>query len=287
MWRFAYNAVKGIGKYNMENNEKLEKIKQELNGLDDEEEKSILEKITEKMGKISCYEDLLSEFCEAEAVYGPADQEFEKIEVMMLEYMIERCRNAFQNELAGKLLNELGAKYYTGDCFDVDYEKAIQYYSKAEEYGNAIAIENLGYCFYYGKGCSKSFEEAYKCFSLAYSLSKSCICLYKLGDMHKNGYYVEKNETVAFRLYKEAYDIACDDNYLYSGDAAMRLADCYKNGIGTAENINAALHYYLDAEIRLLDKNNAGIAFTEKMLNRVKDEVNELNEQSKKIILVD
>lgn len=269
------------------NDNKLAVIKQELNGLDDEEAKSILEKITEKMGAVSCYEDLLSEFHEAEMVYGPADEKFEKIEVMMLEYMIERCKSAFENELAGELLNELGAKYYTGDCFSVDYEKAIQYYSKAEEYGNAIAIENLGYCFYYGKGCTKSFEEAYKRFSLAYSLSKSCICLYKLGDMHKNGYYVEKNETAAFRLYKEAYDIACEDNYLYSGDAAMRLADCYKNGIGTETDIDAALHLYLDAEIRLLDKNNAGIAFTEKMLNRVKDEVNELNEQSKRTVLAD
>lgn len=271
----------------MENNEELEMIRQELSKLDDAEAKKILNGIMEDIEDLSCYEDMLRDFRNAEDAYGPADEQFEKIEVMMFEYMIDESTDALENELSGELLNELGAKYYSGECFDTDYEKAVQYYQKAKAFGDATAIENLGYCYYYGNGCTKSYKDAYENFSLAYSLSHSCICLYKIGDMYKNGYYVEKNENAAFRLYENAYEIACRENRLYSGDAALRLADCYKNGVGTETDQDQALYYYLIAEIRLIEKDDAGLPFTKKMLNHVKDEVNELNEQSKIMILVD
>ena len=61
---------------------------------------------------------------------------------------------------------ELKAKgdeyYYAGD-----YTKAVEYYQKAAEQGNAAAQYNLGVYYYNGEGVPQSYTEAVKWFKKA------------------------------------------------------------------------------------------------------------------------
>ena len=48
------------------------------------------------------------------------------------------------------------------------------------------------------------YEKAYKYFSLA-AFSGNVEARYKIGDMYKNGYYLEKNLTIAKTIYDSLY----------------------------------------------------------------------------------
>ena len=62
----------------------------------------------------------------------------------------------------------LGLAYYNGTIGDKpDYEKAVNYYRKAAEQGNAAAQCNLGLCYDIGHGVEQNYEEAAKWYSKA------------------------------------------------------------------------------------------------------------------------
>jgi TPR repeat protein len=46
----------------------------------------------------------------------------------------------------------LGYCYYKGLKVEKDFKKAVFFYSKASENGNADAQNNLGYCYQHGEG---------------------------------------------------------------------------------------------------------------------------------------
>ena len=83
---------------------------------------------------------------------------------------------------------ELGGMYYG----ERQYDLAIKYYEMAAEYDNVYAIAGLGYIWYYGRTGVKDYEKAFHYFSRAKDLG-DMEAAYKVADMYKNGYYVEKN----------------------------------------------------------------------------------------------
>ena len=50
------------------------------------------------------------------------------------------------------------------------YVKAVEWYAKAAEQGNDLALYQLGCCYYSGHGIPKDEEEAIKCFKRAVKL---------------------------------------------------------------------------------------------------------------------
>ncbi|MDE5592819.1 MAG: hypothetical protein K2I75_02695 [Clostridiales bacterium] len=44
----------------------------------------------------------------------------------------------------------MGEHYYHGDSVEQDYDKAVEWYSKAAEQEQAKAQYMLGYCYYHG-----------------------------------------------------------------------------------------------------------------------------------------
>lgn len=58
--------------------------------------------------------------------------------------------------------NELGACYYRGKGVEQDYAKAVKWFRKSAEQGNAKGQYNLGVCFYNGQGVSQNEAEAAK-----------------------------------------------------------------------------------------------------------------------------
>ena len=143
---------------------------------------------------------------------------------------------------------DFGSLYYTGRIGEQNYEKAFYYYEMSAKLGNRQAQENLGYCWYYGRTGIVDYEKAYHYF-IKGALDNHLISLYKIGDMYKNGYYVEKDEKEAWCIYKHCLDGLNEENTpILGADVHIRIADCLFEGIGVEQNLQAALAHYQVAE---------------------------------------
>lgn len=88
--------------------------------------------------------------------------------------------------------NEIGADFYR----DGNYKTAIEYYRIAASMGNVQSLANLGYCYYYGRGCEKDLKLAFAYFKMA-ARFKNTDALYKLSTMYEHGKGVKKNDEIA------------------------------------------------------------------------------------------
>lgn len=123
-----------------------------------------------------------------------------------------------------------GADAYTAGRF----EEAIQYYQLSASMGNAAAISNLGYCYYYGRSVPIDKEKARAYWETAAMLGDSA-AVYKLGDMHRNG-DIEENEQTAWLYYSRAYQMERDRKYnLTFPDICLRLAKYGKGHLSCKE----------------------------------------------------
>ena len=99
-----------------------------------------------------------------------------------------------------RLLLELGGWYYEKRRFDL----ALKYYEMAAEYKLPDAYNCLGYIWYYGRTGVKDYEKAFRYYSLA-AESGNTEAAYKVADMYKNGYYVEKDYEKYKSIIRELY----------------------------------------------------------------------------------
>ena len=103
-----------------------------------------------------------------------------------------------------KYMLALGGVYYARRDFDL----ALKYYEMAADLGSEFAIEGLGYIWYYGRTGTVDYEKAFRYFS---SLKHNIVAQYKVADMYKNGYYVEKDykkyKRIIERLYEDVKDM--------------------------------------------------------------------------------
>ena len=153
---------------------------------------------------------------------------------------------------------DIGSLYYTGRAGEQNYKKAVEYYTIAADGGCRQAHENLGYCFYYGRDMPVDYKKAFHYFALGAFDGHLC-SLYKIGDMYRNGYYVDKNEVEAFRIYMHCAQGLNEDNiHLVGADIMMRLGDCFFKGIGTEVDNKQALKYYQLAEQMYYERLESG-----------------------------
>lgn len=147
--------------------------------------------------------------------------------------------------------NDLGVLYYGGRVGGKpDYVNARKYYEVADGLGYTLASENLAYIFYYGFGTEVDYEKAYLYFSKA-ALTGRYEATYKLGDMFRNGYYVEKNDKMTAYLYRRALELVWKDemsNEKFAGCVYQRVGDLYYEGISVEKNDAEAFRYYQLAE---------------------------------------
>jgi len=103
--------------------------------------------------------------------------------------------------------------------------------------------------------------------------------LYKVADMYKNGYYVEKDEDVAFRIYTYCYENLSDyDERLFGADVCLRIGNAYFYGTGTKKDLQLALKYYQEAEQLFYVKLRDGDFFSRKGLESVIEKQGEIRE---------
>ncbi len=121
--------------------------------------------------------------------------------------------------------NNLGSMYYVGRYFQRNLHKAVQYYKKAMEMGEVLAWPNLGCVYFYEL---KNYHKAFDIFAEGAALFSEPECLYMLGDMYKNGYYVEKSEQKMMQLYQRALNSINYENERESalqGDILCRMGE--------------------------------------------------------------
>jgi TPR repeat protein len=56
--------------------------------------------------------------------------------------------------------NEVGRCYYLGKGTEKDLDKAFEWFSRSASHGDASGLYNLGCCYYYGNGTVKSYTSA-------------------------------------------------------------------------------------------------------------------------------
>ncbi len=95
---------------------------------------------------------------------------------------------------------ELGAMYYEQRQFDL----ALKYYEMAAEYDNLYAISDLGYIWYYGRTGEKNYEKAFYYFDKARKMG-DLIAAYKVAEMYKHGYYLDRDTEQYKRIIEELY----------------------------------------------------------------------------------
>lgn len=98
-----------------------------------------------------------------------------------LAFLIEETKDS-------NYMVDLGSMYYEQQQYDL----ALKYYEMAAEYDNLYAISNLGYIWYYGRTGERNYEKAFYYYDRAQKMG-DVIAAYKVADMYKNGYYVEKD----------------------------------------------------------------------------------------------
>ena len=179
-----------------------------------------------------------------------------------------------------KAVEKRGYCYYCGTgIYPQDWEAArdsfLQIY---RETGKAWPANTLGYIYYYGR-CNNGvpeYEEAFRWFSIGHAggVHEST---YKLGDLFAGGLGVPKNGEIACNLYSSVYQDSLE-KFLHGAawtkfaDTAIRMGNCFRDGIGRWEDFEEAYGYYLQADMALRMRMSSGAYFGDESVKARLDE---------------
>lgn len=116
------------------------------------------------------------------------------------------------------LIKETGESYYMMELGGWYYEQrefmlAKKYYEMAAALDDSNAYLSLGYIWYYGRVGEPDYKKAFECYKKA-GEQGSIVAEYKLADMYKNGYYVEKDYCRYKDIIEKLYDKVENAQYL-------------------------------------------------------------------------
>ncbi len=133
----------------------------------------------------------------------------------------------------------LGYMYGNGLGVQQDWTKAAEFFEKAAQSGNAIAMYDLGWCYYFGKGVKQDYAKAVDYFAKA-TLKGNGNAMNRLAICYANGQGVPKDEKKAFELAQMAGLCGCRE-------ALTTLAMFYMKGIGVNVDYNKGFELYKKA----------------------------------------
>lgn len=144
------------------------------------------------------------------------EDDFQYIEC--LEFLIEKTHES-------KYMMDLGGFYYEQKKFDL----AEEYYLMAAELKDVNAYVCLGYIYYYGRTGKPDYKKAFEYYKKG-SDAGHITSAYKLADMYRNGYYVEKNYDEYARIIKSLYPRIKNATNVFAPlpEIFSRLAKIYK-----------------------------------------------------------
>ncbi|WP_104758051.1 dynamin family protein [Helicobacter salomonis] len=132
--------------------------------------------------------------------------------------------------------NDLGCMYHNAQGVAQDYSKALTYFKKAGEMGNALAYKNLGIMYQYGNGVAQDFTKFVECYQKAGEMGCAEAC-FDLGLMYEKGNGVVQDYQKAVTYYQKAAEIG-------NAEAYRKLGVMYSKGRGVAQNYQKALEFY-------------------------------------------
>ena len=141
----------------------------------------------------------------------------------------------------------LGGVYYETKRFDL----ALKYYEMAATYDYDEAYECLGYIWYYGRTGERDYKKAFENFSKMMEKGH-LVATYKVADMYKNGYYVEKDMAMYEKIMEELYPkvLTCRNLFDPVPEVFTRLAGIRRN----QGKIDEAVSLYLKAKFFLAQR---------------------------------
>ncbi|KAJ1450542.1 hypothetical protein M885DRAFT_621604 [Pelagophyceae sp. CCMP2097] len=132
---------------------------------------------------------------------------------------------------------QLGDAYFEGICgLKQSFQRAFQYYERAEAQGHAIAQYNLAVYYDQGLGVKINFKTAARWYRRAaeQGLAQAQV---NIGWFYSNGKGVAQSYGEAVKWYR----LAAAQGY---ADALYRLGMCYEYGQGVSQDMDAALRCY-------------------------------------------
>mgnify|MGYP000510880411 CR=1 FL=1 len=135
-------------------------------------------------------------------------------------------------ELDHTRLMNLGEQYLNKG----DVERAVSYFKKSAEFGNAKAQRMLGDCYFWGEGIREDKREAVKWYRLA-AEQKNSEARWRLGSCYYFGTGIREDKREAVKWYRLAAE---------QGDAEAQriLGDCYFWGEGIREDKQEAVKWF-------------------------------------------
>jgi len=118
----------------------------------------------------------------------------------------------------------------------VDYKKAVKWYKKAAENGNAKGAYNYALMLHDGRGIRKNRKKAFDIFYKLYKI-RFLESAFFLGVYYQEGFGVSKNYDLARKYYINGATLG--DIYCYN-----QLGTMYAKGLGVKQDFNFALEYY-------------------------------------------
>lgn len=166
-------------------------------------------------------------------------------------------------------LNNLGSLYFSGIGTEIDYPRAIGYFDEAARLGSDDAAVNLAIIYLGSDVKSKNKEDLAKVSKLLEQAQpNNNIAKYLSGYSYMKGFIYKQDYSKAFPLVKAAADAGYDE-------AQFILADFYINGWGTPKNYNRAVQYlrnaaaqgHAEAMVYLGDILSEGKIYTRNIMN--------------------
>jgi len=136
-------------------------------------------------------------------------------------------------------MNNLGLHYRNGFGFEQNYAKAIEWYRKAAEQGDATAQSNLGGMYEHGQGVKRDYSSALKWYSQSASQGNA-LAQCKLAFLFDTGCGIDKHHVMSLMWYRKAAD---------QGDAGAQyaLGVKYASGEGVRQDDAMAFEWYRKA----------------------------------------
>lgn len=158
---------------------------------------------------------------------------------------MQKCyQSAFRYFLVGANNNDADSLAWVADCYfyghgtKLNIQKCHEYNRLASDAGSPIGMRSRGYNLLYGTDGNQNWSQAKQLLERA-RLGGDYRANCDLAKCYQHGIIVERNESYALELLKEAYEKKTPLAMTY-------LARCYEEGIGTPQDLTKAAGLYRD-----------------------------------------
>lgn len=136
---------------------------------------------------------------------------------------------------------QMGRIYETGCAEDLsaDQFQSFKWYARAAKEGLPEAENNLGSCYFFGRGVDVDYEKAFLLYKSSAGKGNNEAEM-NVGICYAAGKGVKQDYTLAYTWWKKAAEQG-------HTKAMVNLATCYEMGVGVNRDLSEAYHWYLEA----------------------------------------